>query len=189
MPHILKNTRLITLSVGGNDMGFAHILKVCANPFNSADDDCREEIVKNFGEDWKKLDDLGDNLDILYSAISAKAPLARVAVIGYPELFKPAGSLEHCGGIQGPDVHNLNLAGKKLNHTIHEAAKRHPAFRFVNLKGVFVGHGPCQDHGPKMWINPLVPEGERLPLSAHPNKRGQRVIAKRVAKAFPNLFG
>ena len=53
---------------------------------------------------------------------------------------------------------------------------------------MFVGHGPCREQGPKMWINPIVPFGARKDFSAHPNRRGHRVIAARVAKALPQLF-
>lgn len=183
VPHILPNTRLVTLTIGGNDMGFKSILIRCAASFN-----CANAIQNKFGKKWEKLADLGAKLDKLYWAISQKAPFAKVVVIGYPQLFQPADEVRHCGGIGEIDARNLNLAGTMLNRTIRQAVGRHQSFRFVSMAGAFVGHGMCRDQGPSMWINPIVVTGARKNFSAHPNRRGHHEIADRVAEALPNLF-
>ena len=184
VPHILPNTRLITLTIGGNDMGFSKIITRCVLPAVS----CSKAIQKHFGKKWEKLADLGAKLDKLYWAISQKALKARVIVIGYPQLFSPADEVRHCGGIDEIDARNLNLAGNLLNRTIRQAVGRHQGFRFVSMAGAFTGHGPCQDQGSTMWINPIVAAGNRKPFSMHPNLRGQAEIADRVAAAFPGTF-
>jgi len=184
VPHILPNTRLITLTIGGNDMGFSKIITRCVTPAVS----CGKAIQKRFGKKWEKLADLGAKLDRLYWAISQKALKARVIVIGYPQLFSPADEVRHCGGIDEIDARNLNLAGTMLNRTIRQAVGRHQNFRFVSLAGTFSGHGPCQAQGPKIWINPIVPAGNRKPFSMHPNRRGQAEIAGKVAARFPETF-
>jgi hypothetical protein len=94
----------------------------------------------------------------------------------------------HCGGIGRDDAALLNRAGALLNRTVRDAVGCHQGFRFVGLAGVFKGHGPCRELGPGMWINPLIPAGNRRIFSAHPNLRGQAEIAAAVARAAPGLF-
>ena len=184
VPHILPNTRLITISIGGNDMGFSTIVKHCLiRGFN-----CTKSIQDHFGKKWEKLAPLGAELDKLYWAISQKALRARVVVIWYPALFSPADEVSHCGALDETDARNLNLAGTMLNRTIRQAVGRHQGYTFVSTAGAFTHHGPCQDYGSNMWINPPIAFGNRKPFSMHPNRRGQAEIAGLVAKAFPGTF-
>lgn len=184
VPYILPNTRLITISIGGNDMGFSTIVKHCLiRGFN-----CTKSIQDHFGTKWEKLGDLGAKLDELYWAISQKALRARVVVIGYPVLFSPADEVQQCGALDETDARNLNLAGTMLNRTIRQAVGRHQGYTFVSTAGAFTHHGPCQDYGSNMWINPPIAFGNRKPFSMHPNRRGQAEIAGLVAKAFPGTF-
>ncbi len=185
LPAIPDNTRLVTLTIGGNDMGFSAIVARCA----TAGANCAEAVAEHFGPQGEKLAGLGRKLDEVYWKLRAKAPYASVIVIGYPQLFAPAGEVRGCGGIDAEDARLLNRAGARLNQTIRQAVGRHKNFRFVGLGGIFDGHGMCRDLGPAMWINPLTPAGNRKIFSAHPNLRGHRVIADAIAKAAPDLFG
>jgi hypothetical protein len=185
IPVMPDNTQLVTLTIGGNDMGFSDIVARCA----TAGADCSAAVAEHFGSKGEKLADLGRKLDEVYWKLRAKAPYATVIVLGYPQLFAPAGSVSGCGGIDAEDARLLNRAGALVNQTIQQAVGRHQNFRFVSLGRLFKGHGMCRDLGPGMWINPLTPAGNRKIFSAHPNLRGHRVIANAVTKAAPDLFG
>jgi lysophospholipase L1-like esterase len=184
IPRIPANTRLVTLTIGGNDMGFSDIVQRCATIGKS----CSDAVVEHFGARGEKLATLGSTLDEVYWKISAKAPYATVIVIGYPRLFAPAKSVVHCGDLGSDDAKLLNAAGNRLNQTIQQAVGRHQAFRFVGLGSRFDGHGPCQEMGKRMWINPVALAGNRKPFSMHPNLEGQQVLAAAVAAANPGLF-
>jgi hypothetical protein len=183
VPRIPSNTRLITMTIGGNDMGFADIVAACVD-FRK---DCYGTIVKHFGAHNEKLAALGERLDRVYYEIRKKAPYATVVIAGYPQLM--SGHPTGCGAIGDDDAKNLNTIAANLDLTIQQAVGRHQGFRFVDPSPIFKGHGPCQALGPNMWINPITPVGNRKPFSAHPNLRGQLAYAQAIQAADPDLFG
>ena len=79
-----SSTGLVSITIGGNDAGFADVMTTCVLQSDSA---ClsRIAIAKAYVDST-----LPGKLDSVYSAISAKAPAARVVVLGYPRLL-PAG--------------------------------------------------------------------------------------------------
>ena len=184
IPAIPDGTRLVTMTIGGNDMGFAPIVEACA----VVTKDCPGAVAERFGKDGSKVRELGPKLDRVYWELRKKAPYAKVIVIGYPELFAPAKDVSGCGDIDAADAKLLNQAGRLVNNEIRQAVRRHKGFRFVSLAGRFKGHGMCRDLGPDMWINPITVAGNRKPFSAHPNLRGQQEIANAVRAAAPKIF-
>ncbi|WP_249138797.1 SGNH/GDSL hydrolase family protein [Phycicoccus avicenniae] len=82
LPALSSSTAYVTVSVGGNDAGFADVLTECAQPGWMSDcygaiDDARAFIDTT----------LPARLDALYADIRARAPQARVTVVGYPRIF------------------------------------------------------------------------------------------------------
>jgi lysophospholipase L1-like esterase len=74
----LKNdTTLVTVMVGGNDMGFGSLLRACLNVT------CAGFIQQQY----PRLPALQANLTNLYKDIRSRAPTALVIVVGYPRLF------------------------------------------------------------------------------------------------------
>lgn len=73
-----SSTGLVSISIGGNDAGFADVMTTCV--LNS-DSGCLSRIAtaKAYVDST-----LPGQLDSVYSAISAKAPAAHVVVLGYP---------------------------------------------------------------------------------------------------------
>lgn len=75
-------TDLVTISIGGNDAGFASTILTCK--FGS-DSDCLTAL----GRADTYIDTvLPGKLDRTYAAISGRAPNARVVVLGYPHLYE-----------------------------------------------------------------------------------------------------
>jgi lysophospholipase L1-like esterase len=76
------STSYVTISVGGNDAGFADVLTECALPWWASNCgraiDTAQSFIKNT---------LPGRLSTLYAAIRAKAPNAKVVVVGYPRIF------------------------------------------------------------------------------------------------------
>lgn len=89
---------LVTLSIGGNDIGFAHIgatcLKVNATVFKPLNgqfvENCRKTLNKPTMEKIQNL-----QLAPLYAKIHEKAPHAEVYVMGYPRVL-PAAPTSDC---------------------------------------------------------------------------------------------
>ena len=166
-------TAHVSLSVGGNDAGFAGVLTECALPAWMSD--CHGAI-----DDAQRVinDVLPGRLSALYASIRAKAPRARVTVVGYPRLFN--GQDCNAGTWFSPtEMSRLNSTADLLNsRTSAQAAGR--GFAFADPTSSFTGHAVCDGTA---WLN-----GLSSPLSAsyHPNRSGHVGYAGVVA---PTLVG
>jgi len=155
-----SKTAYVTISVGGNDAGFADVLSECAQPWwmsdcNGAIDTARAYIRTR----------LPAALSTLYAAIRARASAAEVVVVGYPRVFDG----EDCQAatwFSPTEESRLNATADLLDSTISAAATA-TGFAFANPVGRFTGHAVCDD---VEWLNGLsYPVSE----SYHPNRAGQ----------------
>ena len=153
------STRYVTISVGGNDAGFADVLTECATPWWAGD--CNRAIDK--AQTFINTT-LPGRLGTLYASIRAQAPNAEVVVVGYPRIFMG----EDCNAgtwFSPAEQSRLNQTADLLNSRTQTAATAR-GFGFANPTGRFTGHAVCDD---VEWINGLsYPVTE----SYHPNRPG-----------------
>ncbi|MCA1655002.1 MAG: SGNH/GDSL hydrolase family protein [Pseudonocardiaceae bacterium] len=152
-------TGYVTVSVGGNDAGFADVITRCALPWPWT---CTTEI--NNANNYIR-NTLPGALNNLYNQIRTRAPNARVAVVGYPRLFNG----EECNSlarISRAEQTSLNATADLLATTIAGRAAAY-GFRFVDVRGPFTGHAVCDD---VQWVNGL---SSPVLESYHPNVAGQ----------------
>lgn len=134
---------LVTITAGGNDAGFADTLRACIFPASDANCDA----AVNKGIDYANRT-LPGRLDGLYKDIKAKAPKAKVVVLGYPRLFeRDACPLSF--SLHKRDA--LNHGADELNRVTATRAQS-AGFTFANPTSRFAGHGIC---GRDPWINQL----------------------------------
>jgi lysophospholipase L1-like esterase len=153
------STAFVTVSVGGNDAGFADVITRCALPWPWT---CTNEI--NNANNYIR-NTLPGALDNLYGQIRTRAPNATVAVVGYPRLFNG----EECNAgarISPSEQSALNNTANLLATTIGGRAAAH-GFRFVDVRTAFTGHAVCDD---VEWLNGL---SNPVLESYHPNTTGQ----------------
>lgn len=153
------STAFVTVSVGGNDAGFADVITRCALPWPWT---CTTEI--NNANNYIR-NTLPGALDNLYNQIRTRAPNAAVAVVGYPRLFNG----EECNvgaRISPAEQTSLNNTANLLATTIGGRAAAH-GFRFVDVRTAFTGHAVCDD---VEWLNGL---SNPILESYHPNATGQ----------------
>lgn len=154
-------TAYVTISVGGNDAGFASVLTTCAQPSwlsncNGAVDSAQTIINTK----------IPGRLATLYSSIRAKAPNARVIVVGYPRIFNG----EDCNALtwfSPTEESRLNATADLLNAKTATATSN-AGFTFVNPTSRFVGHAVCDDVD---WLNGL---SNPVTESYHPDVAGHR---------------
>lgn len=152
------STALVTVSVGGNDAGFADVITQCALPWPWT---CTTDI--NNANNYIR-NTLPGALNNLYTQIRAKAPNARVVVVGYPRLFN--GEECNLGARISPSEQSaLNATADLLATTIAGRAAAH-GFRFVDVRSAFTGHAVCDD---VEWLNGL---SNPVLESYHPNATG-----------------
>jgi lysophospholipase L1-like esterase len=174
-----RDTALITISIGGNDLGFSTVLRNCLKPLFTT---CKASVTSHF--EPGDLRALEPKLDAVYRAIRSRAPNALVLVLGYPELV-PRDHIDGCGAMDHTDAPYLHRAARKLNSTIQGTVGRRPGFRFVGLVQTFLGHPACNDDAAD-WINGF--EANYVDASFHPNETGNRAIALRIASVAGRFF-
>jgi lysophospholipase L1-like esterase len=138
-------TRYVTLSVGGNDAGFADVLVECATPWWAGDCDGAIDDAQAFINNT-----LPGRLNTLYASIRSRAPSARVVVVGYPRIFNG----EDCNAatwFSPEEEARLNGTADLLNSKLSSAASGQ-GFGFANPTGAFIGRAVCDN---PEWINGL----------------------------------
>ena len=165
-----SDTRLVTLTVGGNDLNVADVAATCTTPGVTAAQ-CIADIQNAVTP--AKLQALDDALTDLYANVAARAPDARIVVTGYPYLADPAPG--------SPIITALNAATDQLNATIKQAVtvtqNADVNIRYVDVTAEFAGHGIFS---PNPFIKPPGTEA-----AFHPNALGYSVYATAIADALP----
>lgn len=159
-------TDLVTISIGGNDAGFADVVTQCNIPFSNCYDDI--DNANAFIDNT-----LAGRLDNVYNQISSRAPNARVIVVGYPRLFK-GNNCSVINGISADERTALNATADRLSGVIGNRAAAH-GFTYADARGTFGGHAICDSTS---WIN-----GLSWPIieSYHPNRLGHDGYTSLVA--------
>ncbi|MFF0449164.1 SGNH/GDSL hydrolase family protein [Streptomyces sp. NPDC004609] len=152
-------TDLVSLTVGGNDAGFADVMTTCVLMSEST---CLDRIA----EARSYVDrTLPGQLDGVYAAIRAKAPSARVVVLGYPRFYQLNGTC--VAGLSERERSALNAASDHLNTATAKRAADH-GYTFAEVVTAFTGHEICSGDA---WLHSanLLRIGE----SYHPTAAGQ----------------
>ncbi|OAH15875.1 SGNH/GDSL hydrolase family protein [Streptomyces jeddahensis] len=152
-------TGLVSITIGGNDAGFADVMTTCVLQSESA---CLAAIAR--AEAYMDST-LPGNLDNVYTAIRGRAPAAHVVVLGYPRFYKLSGSC--VAGLSETERAAINNAADHLNSVIAKRAADH-GFTFGDVNATFAGHEICSGSS---WLHSVnwVNIGE----SYHPTATGQ----------------
>jgi PKD repeat protein len=218
---------LVTTGVGGNDIGFDHIVRTCLDAsllvfFNNSEfrDNCDAVLEKENPSPTELIKGLttGDSkyeggntykLPDLFAQLRADAPLARVFVMGYPQLLPSAyasaataKSAGNCNGIAvNEDGSQVGFWFVNLDWHIHQdqavwlyqlenrlnaevkARTMDAGFTFVDVASAFSGHDVC---GNNAWAHGLVMKTSGSPseFTFHPNAAGHRAFAAAATAAI-----
>ncbi|GAA2658758.1 MULTISPECIES: SGNH/GDSL hydrolase family protein [Actinosynnema] len=163
VPLLTPDTTLVSVQVGGNDIGFTDVLVTCILTLDDRDCVNRVEQAKQVANTT-----MSANLTRLYAAVRAAAPSAKVVVVGYPRLYTIGGN---CGifGLSDTERASLNSAADTLA-TVISARAAEAGFTFLDARPVFNAHTLCST-GTK-WVTSL--EWDKINESYHPNPAGHR---------------
>ena len=155
------STTLVSLTIGGNDVGFSTVLTDCVLYGTST---CVSEI--NAAEN-KARTVLPGLLDNAYSAIRSHAPNARVVVLGYPRFYDLG--VWYCIGLSSTSRSKINEGADVLDGVVSAAASRH-GFSFADVRSRFAAdHEICD--GSSSWLHSI--DWGDLVQSYHPTASGQ----------------
>jgi lysophospholipase L1-like esterase len=176
-----SNTRLVTLGIGGNDIGFSGIIQDCATlwPFGNP---CRDRFVSGGVDQLSgRIAATGPKVAAVLDAIHARSPLAQVLVVGYPAILPESGS--GCWPsmpIAFNDVGYLRAKEKELNAMLATQAAADGA-TYVDTYTPGIGKDVCASPGTR-WVEPILPLNLAAPV--HPNARGEAGMAAAVSAAL-----
>jgi hypothetical protein len=184
-----SNTTLVTLSIGGNDVGFADVLQGCLDVSHN----CLAPdfyLTRTFGDyvQTSRIDtqplttyepylitQLRSRLAATYEQVHLQAPNAQILVIGYPHLFTNVIPLQFCTGLTSQVQQWLNDMADQVRtqeqNAVADTILAYPgtSITFVDAIPGFTNHGVCDSGG--KWLNAVDPENRSY--SFHPNSAGQ----------------
>jgi lysophospholipase L1-like esterase len=144
--YLSRKTDLVTITIGGNDAGFAPAVVSCTL---LGDAPCADTVADDV--DYIRHV-LPGRLDATYRAIRQHAPAAEVIVLSYPILFDTTAPSCGLGGMSPANRRVLNAGAEALDDVIGARAAA-AGFTFADVRAAFGGHGIC---GPCPWLNGLT---------------------------------
>ncbi|MDR6414977.1 SGNH/GDSL hydrolase family protein [Pseudarthrobacter sulfonivorans] len=150
-----SDTKIVTVTVGGNDLGTTEVLMVCLPAPESVECGRAAATVRTKLES----DSFALSLAEVVAAIRTKSPTAKVVFTGYPRLFAPG----------HPFAAVANPLADGLNRVISGVADA-TGSDFVDVSGAFAAHGIGSA---EPWIN-FSAAGIQDPANFHPNGEGYR---------------
>ena len=180
-------SKVITLTAGGNDVDFGGKLETCVGLFSP--NDCMWAKVKNRSRLKNDLKGQFDRLKSLYEELKAATNnRAKIYVLGYPQFINGA------PGAPCVSTFNLNPREREMitnsvmyyNSVIRQAAKA-AGVKYVDIENAFGNHWLCgdKDNHVTAITNIFGANGNERQESFHPNSRGHADIAR----AFRNELG
>lgn len=149
-----SRTKVVILSVTGNDLGLGDILSACINVpvvHPSSDASCKTAIDARAGMDL--ITSKMVNLKSLWSKIESKSINVSIIQVGYPRFF-PDGGYQGCNEISTNSQLSLNFTINQVDYALANTAADDPHVMFVDVRQLFTGHEICGDvAGP--YINDL----------------------------------
>ena len=179
---LAPDDRLVLLTLSGDDMGFLNVLQECVKlsftrPWGSP---CEANYTKG-GTDQLAAGVTAEapKMAQVLAEIAARAPRARIVVVGYPDLFPQSGGCWPKVPITSGDVTYLRGIEVKINAMLAATAGAAGA-TFVDTYTPTTGHDFCQPESVRD-VEGLLPGSLAFPF--HPNARGQAAMAAAVLAA------
>ncbi|PVZ61180.1 SGNH/GDSL hydrolase family protein [Arthrobacter sp. H-02-3] len=171
-----KSTELVTITAGGNNLGFGAIVTKCVTAIYDptaapgcykAGSDATAQIASG---------QLAGDVGAMIQRVKAAAPRARIVVTGYPYLYDPVAP-----GRSDPTslfIYQATQLADGLNGSI-AAAARATGTEYVDVSAAFAGHG-INSAAP--WIN-LDLSAPTSPGNFHPNAKGYQAYFASLSAA------
>ena len=166
---LTKKTRIVTLQIGGNDIGFSSVAEDCTSTTNEGTP-CQDRYVQNGRDEIsERIQATAPLVAAVLQGIAARSPKARVFVVNY------AAILPHSGPgcwpqmpITDGDVPYVRAKQEELNAMLATQAAAAGA-ELIDWYGASVGRDACQPPVIR-WVEPVVPVNAAAPI--HPNLGG-----------------
>jgi lysophospholipase L1-like esterase len=167
---VTPDTALISLTVGGNDLGYSTLAGECATP--SAPPCSLDASALD-----AKAERLRADLESLITDLQERAPSAVIVLVTYAKVANPP----ECRalGFDADEAIVVESMGEALQGVLLDVASATGVLR-ADPYAASDGHGPCASDGER-WIEGLVAKGS---VPYHPNALGHEAMAQLVLDAL-----
>jgi len=192
-----NNPEAITISIGGNDIGFGSILEKCVHPLKHLRDNAdssftcydnyedRLEVVNAINDQFTRLRGLYEGLRD--NGINGR----RVYVVGYPQIAKVDGE---CGLNVAMNAEEVRFARDLIAYlnTVIQRAAEEAGVQYVDTQQAFQGNRLCEAASGQSAMNGFTISkslngGYDFKASFHPNRLGHQLLAQAIASQTQNL--
>ncbi|WP_030626040.1 MULTISPECIES: SGNH/GDSL hydrolase family protein [unclassified Streptomyces] len=172
------DTDLVSITIGANDAELFRLPNTCVNLLPEPLGTSCEATNTGSGTDRyaAAVEAWAPTFDAVLTAVRARAPHARVVVVGYGTYFRPGG----CFPAQpywGRDADYIQARIDQLGTVLREAAARHGAL-YTDTAGIGAGHDACAPQEDR-YIQSALSLRDGFPL--HPTSAGSRAFGEAVA--------
>ncbi|MGN0394945.1 MAG: carboxypeptidase regulatory-like domain-containing protein, partial [Coprococcus sp.] len=182
----------VTLTVGGNDVGFADIITTCATGstyLHFGSDELK--LQKEMDELWDNFDTTRANIKQVYKDIKdAAGSQAEIIVAGYPKLLDKEGKGFLISKEEATIVNNnVTKFNDEIEAIVNECREEGMNIHFVDVEEEFDKDGGHQAYSSDAWINKIILGNQNEDLdykcvasaySVHPNEEGAKAYARCV---------
>jgi len=174
-------TRMVSVGIGGNDIGFSEIIRNCQSATTPEGQPCQDHYVVNGRDEISaRIAATAPKIAEVLQGIAARSPKARIYLVNYLPIFPDEGP--GCWPqipVADADVPYLRAKEKELNAMLGEQAAANGA-RLVDAYTAGIGHDACQLPLVR-WVEPAVPVNAAAPF--HPNLFGMEGTARTLLAA------
>jgi lysophospholipase L1-like esterase len=179
---LTKQTHIVTVQIGGNDIGFSSIAEDCASATSNEGTPCQDRYVHDGRDEIsERIQATAPLVAAVLQGIRARSPKARVLVVNYAAILPDEGP--GCWPqmpITDGDVPYVRAKEKELNAMLATQAAAAGA-ELIDWYTASIGHDACQPPVIR-WVEPVVPVNAAAPL--HPNLGGMIGVSEVLTAAL-----
>lgn len=173
---VTSGDKLVTIGIGGNDSHLFPILFAsCFTPPTNTPAACQTAITQLTA----RLGTIRDSIVGVLGQIKARAPQAKVVLVGYLRWMPDSGTCAPAIPIVEPQISAAAKLEADLDDTMRQAAAQ-AGVTYVSMRKASAGHDACA--GNDAWVNGVTTTGDGAVL--HPRAAGARAVAKAVRAAL-----
>lgn len=179
--------KVITIGIGGNDIGFSNIVKNCGSE-SPTGPGCKGDYVHDGRDELReRIDAVAPRIDGVLAEVKRRGPEAQVFLVGYPTIIpetdgdtpEPGEGCYPRVPILPSDTPYLRDIAKYLNAMLAGRAAS-AGVTYVDTAKSSIGHDYCALTD--KWVEGVVPTSPAAPV--HPNAAGMANTAKDVTAAI-----
>ena len=171
---VTRRATLVTVSIGGNDIGFGEILATCgrlgaSDPTGAP---CQAYYTAG-GTDVLagRIDAVAGEVARVLAEIHRRAPRAEIVLVGYLRILPDGQGCWPAVPFAAGDTAYFDATQRRMNATLARVAQESGA---LFADPYTSGHDACAAPEDR-WVEPLRPASPAAPM--HPNARGMAVTA------------